>query len=152
MGVSRNLTFTIYSNIESSYELIEKFLVGFWIKSNSSNVNTFYEDETDNDILPKQIQFNELETIFKSRAILNKVNTISFPVESLGEGLILSINNLENTFNDDKKFEVWISPGGAFKLKVNNRNTDFSYYLNLILPRFNEIGCYPFEIKCEDFG
>ena len=83
---------------------------------------------------------------------MKKVNTISFSVEKIGEELILSIKCLENTFNDDKKYEIWISPGGAHKLEKYERNTDFSYYLNLILPRFKEIGCYPIEIKCEDFG
>ncbi|MBK8244836.1 MAG: hypothetical protein IPK88_15535 [Saprospiraceae bacterium] len=152
MGVSRNITIIVYTNIETSHELIQKFLIGFWIKSNSCVVNTFYEDETDIDILPKEIEFDKLEPIFNKREILNKVNIISFSVDTLDEGIILSINNLENTFNDDKMYEIWISPGGAHKLKEYERNTDFSYYLNLILPRFKEIGCYPFEIKCNDVG
>lgn len=152
MGVSRNITIIVYTNIETSYELIQKFLIGFWIKSNSSVVNTFYEDETDNDILPKEIEFDKLEPIFKKREILSKVNIISFSVDTLKEGIILSISNLENTFNDDKMFEIWISPGGSHKLKEYERNTDFSYYLNLILPRFKEIGCYPSEIMCSDIG
>jgi len=152
LGVSRNITIIVYTNIETSYELIQKFLIGFWIKSNSSVVNTFYDDETDNEILPKEIEFDKLETIFKKREILNKVNIISFSVDTLNEGIILSINNLENTFNDDKMFEIWISPGAAHKLKEYERNTDFSYYLNLVLPRFKEIGCYPSEIMCSDIG
>ncbi|MCI1266023.1 MAG: hypothetical protein LKG19_05555 [Saprospiraceae bacterium] len=152
MGVSRNITIIVYTNIETSYELIQKFLIGFWIKSNSSVVNTFYEDETDNDILPKEIEFDKLEPIFKKREILSKVNIISFSVDTLKEGIILSISNVENTFNDDKMFEIWISPGGANKLKEYERNTYFSYYLNLILPRFKEIGCYPSEIICSDIG
>jgi hypothetical protein len=152
LGVSRNITIIVYTNIETSYELIQKFLIGFWIKSNSSVVNTFYEDETDNDILPKEIEFDKLEPIFKKREILSKVNIISFSVDTLKEGIILSISNVENTFNDDKMFEIWISPGGANKLKEYERNTYFSYYLNLILPRFKEIGCYPSEIICSDIG
>ena len=152
MGVSRNITIIVYTNIETSHELIQKFLIGFWIKSNSCVVNTFYEDETDIDILPKEIEFDKLEPIFNKREILNKVNIISFSVDTLDEGIILSINNLENTFNDDKMYEIWISPGGAHKLKEYERNTDFSYYLNLILPRFKEIGCYPSEIICSDIG
>ena len=152
MGVSRNTTIILYSDIETSFEVTEKFLVGFWISTSSTSINTFYDDETDNDILPKAIQFDELETLFKKRSDLNKVNTISFLVEELNEGLILSIKCLENTFNNDKKYEIWISPGGAHTLKEFERNTDFSFYLNLILPRMKEIGCYPFEIKCEDCG
>jgi len=152
MGVSRNITGIVYTNIETSYELVEKFIVGFWINTPSAIVNTFYEDDTNNDILPKAIRLDELKPLFNKRSNLNKVNTISFSVEKLSEGLILSVNNLENTFNDEKKYEIWISPGGAYKLEKYERNTDFSFYLNLILPRFKEIGCYPIEIKCEDFG
>ena len=152
MGVSRNITITAYSNIETSFELIEKFLIGFWICSRSTSINTFYEDDTDNEILPKSIRFGELESLFNKRSNLKKVNTISFPVEILDEGLILSIKCLDNTFNDDKKYEIWICPGGAHTLKEYERNTDFSFYLNLILPRIKEIGCYPSEIKCEDYG
>ena len=152
MGVSRNITVIVYTNIETSYELVEKFIVGFWINTPSAIVNTFYEDDTNNDILPKAIRLDELKPLFNKRSNLNKVNTISFSVEKLSEGLILSVNNLENTFNDEKKYEIWISPGGAYKLEKYERNTDFSFYLNLILPRFKEIGCYPIEIKCEDFG
>lgn len=152
MGVSRNITIIVYSDIETSFELTEKFLVGFWISSRSTSINTFYEDETDNDILPKAIRFDELESLFNKRSNLKKVNTISFPVDKLDEKLILSIKCLENTFNDDKKYEIWISPGGAHTLKEYDRNTDFSFYLNLILPRIKEIGCYSSEIKCEDYG
>jgi hypothetical protein len=152
MGVSRNITVIVYTNIETSYELVEKFIVGFWINTPSAIVNTFYEDDTNNDILPKAIRLDELKPLFNKRSNLNKVNTISFSVEKLGEGLMLLVNNLENTFNDEKKYEIWISPGGAYKLEKYERNTDFSFYLNLILPRFKEIGCYPIEIKCEDFG
>jgi hypothetical protein len=152
MGVSRNITLIVYSNIETAYELVEKFLVGFWISSISSTVNTLYVDDTDNDIPPKSIRFNELKPLFNRRSKLNKVNTISFSVENMGEGLILSINNLENAFNNDRKYEIWISPGGAHKLKDSERNTDFSFYLNLILPRLKEIGSYPFEIICNDVG
>jgi len=152
MGVSRTITIKVYSNIETSFELTEKLLVGFWISSRSTSINTFYNDDTDNDILPKTIRFDELESLFNRRSNLKKVNTISFSVEKIGEELILSIKCLENTFNDYKKYEIWISPGGAHKLEKYERNTDFSYYLNLILPRFKEIGCYPIEIKCEDFG
>lgn len=152
MGVSRNITIIVYSDIETSFELTEKFLVDFWISSRSTSINSFYEDDTDNDILPKAIRFDELESLFNRRSNLKKVNTISFQVEKLGEGLILSIKCLENAFNDDKKYEIWISPGGAHTLKEYERNTDFSFYLNLILPRIKEIGCYPSEIKCEDYG
>lgn len=152
MGVSRNIKVIVYTNIETSYELVEKFIVGFWINTPSALVNTFYEDDTDNDILPKAIRFDELESLFNRRSNLKKVNTISFLVEKLGEGLILSIKCLENTFNDDKKYEIWISPAGAHTLKEYERNTDFSFYLNLILPRIKEIGCCPLEIKCEDYG
>jgi hypothetical protein len=152
MGVSRNITVVVYSNIENSFVLIEKFLVGFWINSSSTFVHTFFEDNTDNQIMPTEIKFNELRTLFYDRALLNKENTISFYVSDLDEKLILSVKNLENSFNDDKVYEIWINPGGMHKLIDYERNTDFSYYLNLILPRFKAIGCYPFEIKCFDIG
>jgi hypothetical protein len=152
MGVSRSIRIIVYSNIETSFGLIGMFLVGFWIRSHSTCVRTFYEDDTGNDILPNEIRFDELEPFFNKRSNFNEENTISFSAENLNEGLIVSIKSLENTFNDDKMYEIWISPGGAHKLKEFERNTDFSFYLNLILPRFKEIGCYPFEIICNDFG
>lgn len=152
MGVSRNITIIVYSNSESSYEVIEKFLVGFWLESSSSIVRTFYEDETDNDILPTEIQFDKLETVFRRRGLKNKINTLSFFVDNLNEGFILSVKSLENNFNEERKYEIRISPGGAHKLAEFDRNTDFSFYLNKILPRLEEIGCNPIQVTCEDYG
>ena len=104
MGVSRNITIRVYTKLESSFTLIKNFLCGFWIKENSSFINMFYNDESDNDVLPYQIRFSEIETLFTKRANKLKINTISFSVNELNEVIILSIKRIKNHFNDDKTY------------------------------------------------
>ena len=83
MGVSRNITIIVYSEIETSFMLTEKFLVGFWISSRSTSINTFYEDDTDNDILPKAIRFDELETLKPIYIYDEAAKTALEPIEKL---------------------------------------------------------------------
>lgn len=152
MGVSRNIIIQVYSDIDNTYELIKKFLIGSWLKEEGQTINMFYIDDTDNYVLPYDIAFNETQNIITERFKKRKVNTIPFSVNQLNERIILSVKEMKNEHRDDHCYEILISPRGAYTLKEFERNTDFSYYLNIILPRLQLIGCQVWEIKCLDFG
>ena len=152
MGVSRNINIQVYTEFDNPYELLKKFLIGFWLEEENSTIRMFYNDDTDNDVLPYEIEFKATESLITERFHNQKVNTISFPVSKLNEGIILSIEEIENEYGTDRLYEIWISPGGAYTLKEFKRNTDFSYYLNKILPRLQSIGCQIWDIKCHDIG
>ena len=152
MGVSRNINIQVYTEIDNPYELIKKFLIGFWLEEESSSIRMFYNDDTDNDVLPYEIEFNETKSLITKRFNKHKINTISFPVSQLSEAVILSVEEIKNNYSDEHLYDIWISPGGAYTLNEFKRNTDFSYYLNKILPRLQSIGCQIWDIKCHDFG
>ena len=152
MGVSRNITIQVYSDIVNPYQFLKTFLVGFWIEKESSKVSMFYKDETDDDVLPYEIGFNKCRNLILRRFKKQKVNTLSFSVSKLNEGIILSLQKLKNEYSDDMLYEIWISPGGTNTLTKFDRNTDFSFYLNKILPRLQSIDCQIWEIKCQDIG
>lgn len=152
MGVSRNITLEIYTKIETSYTLIRELLIGLWFENDEFIVRTFYEDTSDHDDLSDFMKFSEIENILNDRDFSRKRNEITVNVDKLNEGLIIKSRLLENEFNDDNKFELYISPGGGHKLKQFERNTDFSYYLNLILPKLDKMGCQTTQITCLDFG
>jgi len=152
MGVSRNINIQFYTEIDNPYELLKKFLIGFWIEYDSSTISMFYIDDTDNDVLPYEIAFNQTKSLITKRFNKHKVNTISFLVFQLNEVIIMSAEEKENDYNDEHLYEIWLSPGGANTLNEFKRNTDFSYYLNRILPRLESIGCQIWDIKCHDIG
>lgn len=151
MGVSRNITLEVYTKLETSYSLIREILVGLWFRDDEFPVRTFYCDSTDNDDLSDFMKFKEIEQILNDRDSLFKRNEITVNVDELNEGLIIKSKKLTNTFNTDMKFELYFSPGGGHTLEKFSRNTDFSFYLNLILPQIEKVG-QTSKIECSDFG
>jgi|GEM_PF-6723958 len=151
MGVSRNITLEVYTKLETSYCLIREILLGLWFKDEEFSVRTFYKDSTDNDDLTDFMNFYKIEQILDERDSLFKRNEITVNVDELNEGLIIKSKKLTNSFNSDMKFELYFSPGGNHTLEKFSRNTDFSYYLNLILPQIEKIG-HTTKIECLDFG
>lgn len=151
MGVSRNITLEVYTQLETSYSLIRAVLVGLWFKDEDFSVRTFYTDSTDNDDLSDFMNFYEIEEILNDRDSLFKRNEITVNVDKLNEGLIIKSKKVTNSFNTDMKFELYFSPSGEHTLEKFSRNTDFSYYLNLILPQIEKIG-QTTKIECLDFG
>ena len=152
MGVSRNIKVTFFSYQKNPYVLLYNFLNGFWIKSKNAKINMFYNNDSDEDVLPYEIEFQDIEDLFLLRSSKGKINTISFMVENLNEGIILSVNKLESKTNSQTHYELNINPGGGHTLKEFPRNTDFSYYLNIVLPRLKSINCQIWEIACNDIG
>ena len=152
MGVSRNIALEVHTQIETSYNLISELLIGLWFENVDFNVRTFYIDTSDNDDLSDYMKFGEIELILNGRDLVRKRNAITVNIDKLNEGLIIKSRILENKFNDDNKFELYFSPGGGHNLEQFERNTDFSFYLNIILPKLNEIGCHTTQITCLDFG
>ena len=130
--------------------MLKDFLVGLWFKDENFKIQTFYLDATDNDDLSEKMNFKGVEPIFNLREKAQKRNIISFSVDELNEGIIISIKAIENSFNTDSLYELMISPGGGHTLKNQDRYTDFSFYLNIILPRIKEMGCQVGRIICED--
>jgi len=151
MGVSRNITLEVYTELETSYSLIRELLIGLWFKNDTFPVRTFYKDATNEDDLSDFMNFFEIERILNKRDSLLKRNEITVNVDEISEGLIIKSKILTNTYNTDTKFELYISPSGSHTLERFRRNTDFSYYLNLILPQIAKVGQIA-KIECLDFG
>ena len=62
------------------------------------------------------------------------------------------INILENEDNSQKNYELNFGFDADKRLKNSERHTDFSHYLNYLLPKLEKMGCVFYEINCSDYG
>lgn len=54
-------------------------------------------------------------------------------------------------YSHKNSYELDFSIGyGQYRIEKANQYTDYGRYLRLLLPKLKEIGCFPFEITCND--
>jgi uncharacterized protein YbcC (UPF0753/DUF2309 family) len=151
MGVIRNISFIVYTELNTSYQLINEVL-SLWMDKDNFKIKSFYLDDTDNDDISESMNFNEVEEILTLRDSKMLINTITVFINQIDESFIINSQLLENNFNDEKKYKLAFSPSGKYTLSNFERHTDFSFYLNILLPQLEKIGATATEINCEDFG
>ncbi|WP_338814248.1 hypothetical protein V9L05_02440 [Bernardetia sp. Wsw4-3y2] len=101
--------------------------------------------------------YQEFETIQEVFEILdesekNKQTTalsVYHPITQ--EDFGLHINFIDYKYSSQNSYELNFVFAAEKRLKDSPRHTDFSYYLNELLPRLEKIGCGIYEIECSDF-
>ena len=79
-------------------------------------------------------------------------NYISFWVDKCDETILISsVKKTDLYEGNSSHYELTFTPGIAKRIDKADRYTDYGFYLNQIIPRLIEIGCYVCEIKCQDF-
>lgn len=151
MSVDREITIRVLSNKDKFSDLFIAFVADFLFDDDSFIVSSLNKEDVDN---YDYLEFNKvsLKPILDYRQNKGYDNYITFFVKKFDELIILrAIKLKENYPGYSSQYELSFTFGIGKRIKNSSRHTDFTFYLNEILPRFMEIGCKIGEIKCSDY-
>jgi hypothetical protein len=154
MGVERSIKVRIITPYSNCVELIEQFVQDFWSFNKDGSVNTLKADDTEDfDFIIFQ-DYQEVKQIFLER----ESKALSIPVnlwdQEYDESILFILNKIENTYSDSSfitQYELDFLPGYGRRIVGADRYTDYGFYLNQLIPKLLQIGCYVCEIECHDF-
>ncbi|MFC3809311.1 hypothetical protein [Lacihabitans lacunae] len=153
MGVSRTIKIRILTDNTSQSNLIKSFTENFWnLKSKTGTVTSISEDDIDkfeyHDFPDTKVVYEILDKREKAK----KVNALIIWDTNYSENIQLLIYSLENKYNAfGKHYELHFSPGIGKRILLADRYTDFSFYLNQLIPKLEAINCRICEVECRDF-
>lgn len=152
MSVSREIKIRLITNKNRFSDLFIEFVKDFWFDNNDFTVSSF-EKEDINDY--KYIEFPDFKTlkpILDYREDKNYDNYLFFYVKKIDEAILIRSTKMKESYKGySSHYELNFTPGIGKRIENAERYTDYSYYLNQILPRLVKIDCYICEIECHDF-
>lgn len=151
MSVSRTINIRLLTNQRFS-DLIKRFVGERWIFGLDGNIQSQAEDDIDDFNYISYNDFKEVKRILDKRESKGIFNNIHLWDTKTQESLsILNWVNAEPYHGYSKHYDFMISFDGLKRIQGAERYTDYGFYLNELIPRIQDMGCYICEIKCHDF-
>lgn len=152
MSIEREITIRILSKKEKFSDLFIEFIDAFWFNKNDFIISSLDKEDKENYDFINFSNFNSLKPILNYRESKDYNNFLSFFVEKLDERILIRSTRSQGNFaGSSYQYELSFSLGIGKRIKNAERYTDFSFYLNQILPRLLDIECEICEIKCHDY-
>ncbi|MBC3538614.1 hypothetical protein ACFSC6_06290 [Rufibacter sediminis] len=153
MGVARSIRIRVVTNYQTLSSFIQDFTNDFWTLKNPDG--KFYsiavDDNDDFNHLPFD-NFEEVSRILDKREELKRVNSLVLWDIDYFESNSFLVYPLDNNYEGySKHYELSFVLGIGKRISGSDRYTDYSHYLNLMLPKLKQIGSYVCEVECQDF-
>lgn len=133
-------------------DLFIDFVKLYWIESDVFKLYSYAENDIEDFDFKEFNNFDSLKTVLNIRQENNLTNFIDLFVEKINESILISAISINETYKGySSHFELTFNLGIGKRIVNANRYTDFSFYLNQIIPRLIEIGCYVCEVNCQDY-
>ncbi len=152
MSLNREIKIRVACNYSMFSDLFIDFAQNYWIDSNKLNLHSLNENDIEDFEFKEFNNFDSLKTVLDIRQKNNLTNFINLFVKKFDESILISAISKNETYTGySSHFEITFNLGIGKRIQNANRYTDFGFYLNQIIPRFLEIGCYVCEVNCQDF-
>ena len=145
MGVDRDISIRVITNEETFADLLEKFVDDKWVSTNTTLEVTDVDDYDFISFKDSQV-VREILIKREKAGLRNHINLFANE-----ESIWLISHKLEGEYHGYKNhYELNFSLGYGKRIDKANRYTDFGFYLNDIIPKLINIGCYVCEVTCRD--
>lgn len=151
MSVSREINVRLLSNKIFS-DLITEFEGQRWIFGKNNMIQTLSVEDKDDFDFKSFSDIMEVKEILNTREKEGIFNNLLLWDTKTDESMSL-INYVKKEKYGNYKFhyDLTISFDGFKRINGADRYTDYGFYLNELLPRLIDLGCYICEVKCHDF-
>ncbi len=153
MGVSRNIRIRLLTNLNFFSDIITVLISEGYCFGEKNKIVTLSENDVD------EFNYMEFDTFDIVKGVLDKReqkgynNYIVIWDNETDESLLVSSTKLENNYSDYKNhYDINFAIGYGVRIKDAERYTDFSIYLNKLLPVLLKNSIYLCEINCSDYN
>ena len=152
MGLDRGITVRVATNYDKFSDLFIDFVNDFWVDKKEFSLSSLDPDDIDDFNFKDFKSFNSLKPVLDSREKKGMANFLSLWVDKCDESILISsVKKSELYDGNSSHYELTFTPGIAKRIAKADRYTDYGFYLNQIIPRLLEMGCYVCEITCHDY-
>lgn len=152
MSLDREIIVRVATNHGKFSDLFIDFVTNFWVDNNEFGLSSLDQQDIEDFNYKDFKNFNLLKPILDNREKKGVANYLSFWVNKCDETILISsIKKKELYEGNSSHYELTFTPGIGKRINKADRYTDYGFYLNQIIPRLLEIGCYVCEIKCRDY-
>jgi hypothetical protein len=154
MSVARSIKVRVVTPYSNCVELIEMLVQDFWSFNKDGSINTLRIDDTEDFDFVDFEDYQEVKPILLERERRGLNTPINLWDQEYEESILFSFNRIENTYWDKgyiTQYELNFLPGFGRRIVGADRYTDYGFYLNQLIPKLLQIGCYVCEITCQDF-
>lgn len=150
--VRRSITVRIATPFKDCVEFLEQFTNNFWSFNQDNSITSLAVDDIDDYDYKIFTNRGEINNILRKREEQDLLVSVILFEEGFDKSLNLIIKKQKNTYEGFiTHYELHFHINYGKRIEKANRYTDYGYYLNLLLPKLQEIGCYICEVTCHDF-
>lgn len=151
MGITRSITIKLHTKHSCLSKFMKDFSENVWTMESGNNIyiSTPLNDNGNFDYQ----DFATIEEVFNilDKSEKNKQTTALYVFHPITkEDFALHINTLDKVISQNN-YELNFVFTAEKRLKDSPRHTDFSYYLNELIPKLEKMGCALNEIECSEF-
>ena len=152
MGVDRNIKIRLATDCSYFSIILIALTLSIYSFNKDGTITSLTEDDVD-DYEYKQFEsFNVVKQILDKREEKGLANYIVLLDSDIDDSFLVSSRKLDSSYLDYKnQYELNFSIGHGVRIKGAERYTDFSAYINKLIPLLSSKVGYICEISCTDF-
>lgn len=149
--VDRIIIIRVATPYNNCVEFLEQFTNNFWSFNQDNSITSLAVDDIDDYDYKIFTNCEEINHILRKREEQDLLVSVVLWDKNFEESFLLNIIKQQNNYQDfSTHYKLDFHIGYGKRIEKANRYTDYGYYLNQLLPKLLEIGCYICEVNCHD--